>query len=84
MAAGPPLSRTLRNASTRSNTTHSIAHASPSPNDSNLRSHLLYQAVARNSVFVRWLWLGLMFDELPLIAQPPGLGALGVSLVVIV
>src|ERR1700727_4088749 len=42
----------------------------------------LYQAVAKISVLVRRLWIGLVFDELPLIAQPLGLGRLCVALVV--
>src|SRR5580704_18387412 len=43
-----------------------------------------YQAVARISVLVRSLWACLVFDELPLIAQPLALSRLGVALVVVV
>jgi hypothetical protein len=42
------------------------------------RSRRLYQVVARISVLNRRPWVGLVFDELPLIAQP-----LGVELVVV-
>ena len=51
-------------ASARSNISHPITRASPSSNDSNPRSRLLYQAVARISVLVRRLWASLVFDGL--------------------
>jgi hypothetical protein len=46
-----------------------IARASPSLNDRNPWSRLLYQAVAKILVIVQRLGLGLVFDELALIAQ---------------
>src|ERR1700722_11858756 len=61
-----------------------IARASPSLNDRNPWSRLLYQAVAKILVIVQRLGLGLVFDELALIAQPLDLSRFGVALVVVV
>jgi hypothetical protein len=41
-----------------------------------------YPAVAKILVLVRRLWASLVFDELPPIAQPLDLGALGVALII--
>jgi hypothetical protein len=66
-----------------SNATNYHARTSLSSNDGNPRSRPLYQLAARNSVLVGRLWAGLVFDELALIAQPLGLGVLGVALVIV-
>lgn len=39
-------------------------------------------AVAKISFLIRRLWAGLVFDELDLVAQPLGLGALCVALII--
>ena len=44
---------------------HPISRASPSSNDRNPRSRLLYQAVARISGLVRRRWANLVVDVLP-------------------
>jgi hypothetical protein len=51
----------LNGVSARSNAIHYYARR-PSSNDSNPRSRLPYQAVARISVLVRRLWAGLVIN----------------------